>query len=456
LAIAPRFDLRFNLNKYAAEFTDMSTTQRGDEFESQIFKLVKREVPKFVKSPASCKIFSRKGYYSRDRGKDIVFDVSVEVYLPGQETYSGLVLFECKNYNHPVPVDDVEEFYSKIQQVSGANVKGIVASTNSFQEGTINFSKSKGLGLLRYYGRDRIKWELTRSPSALVSFSYAASEWQTAYKGVSTDSYQSRYFDCYCYAGGDYTNSLRAFFSRLLLLGVEGEAKRQLEKITNRVNDSRRLVEYREDSEIEEISQGILESVSYQRGEPPLNDICEALSEKSKLNLVYEAAKADEQKNGSVLGQITFDPLEIKIYLSADHTRERERFTLGHELGHLLLVHSRYMTGEYVEEADFELENPAELGVKDIMRMEWQANYFASCLLLPREQFIADFFSAADSLGLKDRGFGVLYLDQQPCNLGSFFNVTNSLKTKYKVSRDVVKLRLKKMGLLNEAADRRV
>ena len=205
----------------------MNTTVKGDKLESIIFTLFEREIRqgRFFADPSNCQVFSKKGYYSRDREKEIIFDVSVEVYLPGQTTYSILVLIECKNYNHPVPVDDVEEFYSKIQQVSGANIKGIIASTNSFQEGAVTFSRSKGIGLVRYYDKNRIKWELTRSPSALVSFSHAASERQTAYKGITDDSYESRYFDCYCYSEGDYTNSLRAFFSRLLLANVEEEVK---------------------------------------------------------------------------------------------------------------------------------------------------------------------------------------------------------------------------------------
>lgn len=434
----------------------MNTVVKGDKLESKIFTLFEREIGqgKFFANPSNCQVFSKKGYYSRDREKDIVFDVSIEIYLPGQTTYSILVLIECKNYNHPVPVDDVEEFYSKIQQVSGGNVKGIIASTNSFQEGAVTFSKSKGLGLLRYYDKSRIKWELTRSPSALVSFSHAANEWQTAYKGITDDSYESRYFDCYCYSEGDYTNSLRAFFSRVLLANVEEETKSRLEKITTRLNDSRSLVEYREDSEIEEISQGILTSANYEDGEVPLTDICESLSEKHNLKLIYEAANSSN-KNGDILGEISFDPLEIRIYRSADHTQERERFTLAHELGHYLLIHSRYMSGEYVQEMDFELENPVELGVKDIMRMEWQANNFASSLLLPRSQFTADFFSVVESLELIDRGFGVLYLDEQACNLQNFFRVTDTLKRKYNVSREVVKIRLKKMGLLNESVGKK-
>jgi Zn-dependent peptidase ImmA (M78 family) len=435
----------------------MNTTQKGDNLESKIFRLIKREVVKgrFFVNPDKCKIFSKKGYHSRDREKDIIFDIAVEVYLPGHDTYSMLILVECKNYNHPVPVDDVEEFYQKVEQVAGANGKGIIVSTNSFQEGALNFSRSKGVGLLRYYDKNKIKWELTRSPSALVSFNYAESEWMTAYKGISTDSYESRYFDCYCFSDGKYTNSLRAFFSRLLFASIEEEIKNRLEKIITRIDDNRRLVEYREDSEIEEISESILKSISYENGEVPLTNICELLSEKNKLNVIFEVANTSNTKNGNILGKITFDPLEIRIYRGTEHTKDREKFTLAHELGHYLLAHSRYMTGEYVEEVDLDVENPINLGVKDIMRMELQANYFASCLLLPTSQFVAEFFSVAESFGLRDRGFGVLYLDEQPCNLESFYNITYILKTKYQVSREVVKLRLKRLGLLNESGDKR-
>src|SRR5687768_14096101 len=128
----------------------MNTTQKGDRLESKIFALFKREIVegRFFVSEHCCKLFSKKGYYSKARGKTIIFDISIEIYLPGQDTYSMLVLIECKNYNHPVPVDDIEEFYQKVEQVAGANGKAIVVSTNSFQESAFSFSKSQGVGLL--------------------------------------------------------------------------------------------------------------------------------------------------------------------------------------------------------------------------------------------------------------------------------------------------------------------
>jgi len=87
-------------------------------------------------------------------------------FFQGPKEYSALVLIECKNYSHPVPVDDVEEFYSKVQRVAAANAKAVIASTAPFQSGTRSFAKSKGIGLMRYFGNENFKWELKRSPSA--------------------------------------------------------------------------------------------------------------------------------------------------------------------------------------------------------------------------------------------------------------------------------------------------
>ncbi|MCI5196603.1 MAG: restriction endonuclease [Candidatus Electrothrix sp. AW5] len=142
----------------------MNTTKKGDKLEDQAFVVFDKQIAEgyFFTRREYSKIFQKKGYYSRDREKDIIFDISVEVTLPGQERYSLLFLIECKNYNHRVPVDDIEEFFAKIQQVSGANVKGIVMSTNSFQQGAFNFAKSKGIGLLRYFKEEKIGYSHVR------------------------------------------------------------------------------------------------------------------------------------------------------------------------------------------------------------------------------------------------------------------------------------------------------
>jgi len=177
----------------------MKTIEKGDKLEDTIYSVFKEIIENgdFVASKDRCKIFQKKGYYSKDREKDIKFDVSIEIYLPGHESYSILYIIECKNYGHAVPVDDAEEFYAKVQQISGANIKAVIASNSSFASGTFAFSRSKGIGLVRYYNRKSLEWVLSRSPSSLLSKTHALTDWQNAYNGLHSENYESNCFDFY-------------------------------------------------------------------------------------------------------------------------------------------------------------------------------------------------------------------------------------------------------------------
>lgn len=425
----------------------MNTVKKGDKLESQIFNLFDTQINKdeffFFKKDA-CKIFTKKGYYSRDRKKNIIFDVSIEVYLPGEKSYSLLFLIECKNYSHRVPVDDVEEFFAKAQQISGANIKGIVVSTNSFQEGTVEYSKSKGIGLLRYFHPSKLKWELTRSPSALISSNERIIGRHIAQRGIIDQDFESQYFDFYCYSNEEYTNSLTSFFRRLSVVNTEKEVLKNLPKIRQISTRNKAKVPFLHKQEIDDIAQKLHKKIDYQSGKVSLKEISLLLEKENGLQITYQAIDKD------ILGKLSFNPLEIVINSIGEKYLGRERFTLGHEIGHFILGHEQFMNGENCLETDLDIENKPEIEIKDIMNMEFQANYFASCLLLPRENFIYDFLIFVGQLGLSSRGYGVLYLDEQPCNLDSYHSVTNKLMNTYSVSKAVVKIRLKNLGLLTE------
>jgi len=424
----------------------MDTTKKGDELEDKVYELFHDDIlnGRFWAKQDCCKIYQKKGYFSKDREKNIIFDIAIEIFLPGESSYSSLVLIECKNYADKVPVGDVEAFLMKAHQVSGGNVKAIVVSNNAFQEGAFNFSHSKGIGLLRYYDRNDLEWVLHRSPSSILSSTFALNKWSGAYHGLRNSDYESKYYDfCGC-VDHNYTNSLKLFFCSLLKQGQDEEHVESLGTIeTVGINDNC-IVKYLEESYIEKICSTLHSKVEYTFGEVPLDDICSILTEEHGLKVIETL----NLPNG-VLGKITFNPLEI--YILKDHENQaRKRFTLAHELGHLLLGHSKYMSGETCLESSLDSEKQIDVGIKDIMRMEWQANQFASYLLLPTSNFIQNFKSIAARNRISDRGFGVLYLDDQKCNQDAFYNVTSPLMTSYKVSRQVIKIRLKKLGLINE------
>lgn len=138
----------------------MSTVAKGDALEDQAFDLLQVELSqgRLGIDSASGRIFKKKGYYSRDREKDIVVDISIEVWPPGAQNYSLLWVCECKNYGHSVPVDDVEEFKAKLDQIAGKNIKGVMASRNSFQSGAISFARNQGIGLVRIMPDEQVTW----------------------------------------------------------------------------------------------------------------------------------------------------------------------------------------------------------------------------------------------------------------------------------------------------------
>ncbi|WP_415880002.1 ImmA/IrrE family metallo-endopeptidase [Methylomonas sp. TEB] len=425
----------------------MDTTKKGDKLEDQVFEVFESQIAEdcFFSKREFCKIFRKKGYYSKDREKNIIFDVSIEVTLPGQERYSLLFLIECKNYGHSVPVDDAEEFFTKIQQISGAGAKGIIVSTNSFQDGAFKFSRSKGIGLLRYFSKDRLEWVLTRSPSSMASSSIASSERSNSYQALHDESFGSRYFDFYGCVNDTYTVSSNQFFSSLARTDADPDFLKALAAVEQSTKESRLCVPYLEREEIESRAVAILSEIEYVSGAVSINSICDYLKVNSAL-----VVKTNANLPCGVLGQIAFGPDIISIDNDQASTNERTRFTLAHELGHYLLEHGKFMARESCHEEDIAIDDFDAIDLKDLRRLEWQANYFASCLLLPKEQFEKEVFWQAQKYELSDRGFGLLYLDDQRCNIDAFHKVTAPLMQMFQVSRTVVKLRLIKLGFLNE------
>lgn len=194
----------------------MSTVAKGDAFEEETFLLLKKELEegRLGISPSSGRIFKRKGYYSKDREKDIVVDISIEVWLPGADNYSMLWVCECKDYGRSVPVDDVEEFKSKLDQIAGKNIKGVVATKNAFQEGALTYARNQGLGLVRIMPNDQVSWFIhcVISGSAPIQDKLNPREFRVA---LSNEGYQAKersFYSAYDgYIFGSWVGLIRHF-----------------------------------------------------------------------------------------------------------------------------------------------------------------------------------------------------------------------------------------------------
>lgn len=136
----------------------MSTTSKGDAFEQRVYNTLAEELRNehLCASPRSAKIFRKKAYHSRDREADIMTDVSIEAFLPKRERPSLVWIFECKDYTGSVPVDDIEEFHAKLQQIGEDNTKGTFVTSGALQRSSLVYARSKGIGVIRLLPDDQV------------------------------------------------------------------------------------------------------------------------------------------------------------------------------------------------------------------------------------------------------------------------------------------------------------
>lgn len=428
----------------------MNTTEFGDVLEKQIYDYLSAMIAAdlYWVRKENCKIFWKKGYFSAQRQSDIIFDVAIEVWMPGASEYSLLILIECKRYTtRRVPVGDIEQFFQKVQQVSSGNRKAILASNAAFDSGTRTFAGSNGIALLRYFDPTSAKWELHRPPS-LGAKSSTEAEIENIEEALSMQDFTRLAMDLYIQSQSLRTSSFWEFTEHLIRNSELSAA--QIHAVANPSARPKNQVPFITDECLEEMTLAVLREIQYEKGEVSLAQIC-ALEEKRSGLIVYlDAPPLDGQRGTVALGNIAFAPLEIRIFEQDMPNAGRERFTLAHELAHHLLGHSEFIAGEYCDASDFALRRSSGLLGPEIARLEYQANVFASCLLMPKRDFIDDFRRIAHSLDIRERGVGPLYVDDQPCNCENFYQVTNALMTIYGVSRAAVSIRLETFDLLND------
>jgi hypothetical protein len=97
---------------------------------------------KVIESLVGVTVHHQRVYVGRISQRKIKVDVSFNYTIAGANL---LFLVECKCYGHSVPVDDVEEFYTKINDI-GAH-KGIMVTTVGFQKGAVKTARGRGIAL---------------------------------------------------------------------------------------------------------------------------------------------------------------------------------------------------------------------------------------------------------------------------------------------------------------------
>jgi Zn-dependent peptidase ImmA (M78 family) len=434
--------------------TAMSTTTKGEDFEATVYGLLKEDIDSGALGlkPECCRLIKKAKYFSKDRDGDIIFDMAIEIFLSKDALQTDstrpifIVLIECKCYSGPIPVSDVEEFYSKIQQVSGH--KGFFVSNSSLQTGAFKFATSKHIGFARVFDNKSLSWQLNRPADAYRNISIDINEINLKLL-ISDENYKSKFLRICFYVDDRYFHSIRDFVDYFICRDNVDLPCGYIQAL--KINSSGRAqleVKYLHKLKIEELADFLRRTANYKNGEVDLEEVYSA--NYARDGFVLNMDKTEPR--GNTLGRLSFKEKRIYIYPCNHANKEQERFTFAHEIGHIALGHASYMTEESSTDKEVTTSRLA-LDVNNvgaIGRMEWQANYFASCLLLPRSNVETLTRSIATKIGLRDRGFGLLYLDHQPENQTQCRRVIREIRNTFKASYSATKYRLQDIGLLTD------
>ncbi len=393
----------------------MNTTAKGDVFEKTSLKIIHNAIEEkrigliadFIKT------FEKKPYYSKDRESNIIFDLSIELWPPEATNYSLLYLIECKNYSSLVPVSDLEEFYAKICQVSGVNVKGVFITNKGFQDGAFKYAKSKGMMLIIGESEDNYKI--------------------TLYKSNRTDIPIINYPE-------DSKRNENSELEKLI-----DDTIKQAVSLTISDNENFNL-EYLSKTEIELRANEILNKIN-----PGILLNGDKLFKSSITDFIrknYDVHVGVLYNEDKILGKCDFENKQILIN-SKILDSPRHSFVLAHEFGHLILHREILISQDKYNSFEDSLYN-ITTGKHELINarnwIEWQANYFATCLLLPARVLLA-------RLNLNTGSFSPLILDDQRSNITHFNEVTKKLSDQFFVTKTSIIMRLKELNKIENRSN---
>lgn len=385
----------------------MNTVKIGDKFEDKSYHLIEKAINnnELGISKSTAKVFRKKGYYSSDREKEIIFDLSIEIWPEGAERYTLLYLIECKSSpkGHSVPVDDVEEFFTKYNQVAGGGVKGVMITDNNFQSGGLTFAKNKRIMLI----------EVDKDNNHSIILHKTDRE-KTKDEKIDEDV---------------------IFFSFIKkTLGIQ------------KVKGLKRLTA----EQIENLALPILQKYNSLHSSIKMEEFIQFL--KLEYNLKFDFTKDLETVNGKKIGGY-FDIENSSIFIDKSLLlTEKFPFVLGHELGHFFL-HSKLSINQEkyndFEDSEYDFFTDRHNLLNDRNWIEWQANKFSIALFLPKLLFLPHLIAYRKSIGISRPEH--IYLDEQTINKQDYYKTVEYLSEYFGISKTSIKFRIEELNLITYA-----
>lgn len=415
-----------DMGNAAALKAKMSSVDKGNELEDRFYEYLldqkNRRQHVFGAYPAElCKIYKKKKYFCKERESDVEFDIVIEVIRESAKEPHLVVVFECKNHSGNIPESHVIEFSDKLGRIFKHNAKGVMVVSSPLQAGAQKVLENRKIGLAKY---NETGFEIQIERVAEDSF---------VRKGIFESINRNKPLKFSAYYERNFFSSVKELFQAF----DEDDTKKDI-KTHNSFS-----VPYIPQEDIKKSTAKLLEIVNYQGGRVDLESICSTL----KIDLHYYNRRRCDENGREILGLASFS--ERKIQLNLHENKHRERFTLGHEIGHFYLQHDKFLQSETLIEEDL-LKGDVNKDAFNYERLEAQANNFSSYLLLPEDYFLAKTAKLRKELGIQDRGHGYIYVDDQPCNFSAYNSLVSGLSLHFGASKNAIEVKFKKMGMLTD------
>ena len=384
---------------------------KGDYFENLVFKKLK-ELIKNQDIPGVSRyneIFLHKQYASKT-APDVMLnpDITIEVYSnSNKETWSNLLVVECKNHGRKIDNSIYREFVGNLSDYPRSGVRGIMVSSAGFTQQVITLAQSDNIALVVL--SEQSDWEtiIWRKINSFEQHQFG----HKVLTGEASTSYPI------VYSG----NSFVTVSDLLQECGIP------MSKALH--------IPFMEDNVICKKVEDILQNTKYLIKENFI-DCCFSLI---APNFKFDFVEMQED----CLGKCDFK--EHVITINSSLSKHRQNFTIAHELGHIAL-HSSIVENLFSIE-DRESDKNTIISKSIYGRMEYQANTFASYLLMPNIPFMAEVNKLFKENWITT---GRLYHDYQPCNIRDCNVVVGALSSKFNVSQEAVIVRLKRANLYIE------
>jgi len=184
---------------------------------------------------------------------------------------------------------------------------------------------------------------------------------------------------------------------------------------------------------------------AFARLSSPIYEVVTGLNDVYHIPFHFDQDLGYSAKGKKILGRFDFEPRQIFIDKVLPYDSPRFRWTLCHEVGHLVLhrkLNPRLISRDAPQFVDTrtELRFIRSARWSEIEWIEWQANQFASGLLLPRPIVHTAVVVVQRELDIPRPGS--IYLDDQPWNVRDYIRVLRHVSTRLSVSRTVLRIRL--------------